>query len=197
MANRTKKSCTSSSITDHTMKKLKTKGSPRPCGEEQTASESNSTNQTRTGRKDPKRNELCTRARTHAESRPGTTDRKLLNRADPAPQRRPREDTRHASTALTGHEQNERELDSRRTWTTTREESCPCPPARSKSSTDRVARVFLGRCARERVEEMRDPSPPRTAPTGRGFVVGETAGGGAVGSGAQSRGGNQGTQARC
>lgn len=90
MANRTKKSCTSSSITDHTMKKLKTKGSPRPCGEEQTASESNSTNQTRTGRKDPKRNELC----THAESRPGTTDRKLLNRADPAPQRRPREDTR-------------------------------------------------------------------------------------------------------
>lgn len=38
---------------------------------------------------------------------------------------------------------------------------------------------------------MRDPSPPRTAPTGHGFVVGETAGGGAVGSGAQSRGGNQ------
>lgn len=98
MANRTKKSCTSSSITDHTMKKLKTKGSPRPCGEEQTASESNSTNQTRTGRKDPKRNKLCTHARTHAESRPGTTD--------PAPQRRPREDTRvnSADTARTKRE---------------------------------------------------------------------------------------------
>lgn len=171
MANRTKKSCTSSSITDHTMKKLKTKGSPRPCGEEQTASESNSTNQTRTGRKDPKRNELRTHAR-RVEAR--------HNRPQTPKPRRPSTSTatqrRHASTALTGHEQREKELDSRRTWTTTREESCPCPPARSKSSADRVARVFLGRCARERVEEMRDPSPPRTAPTGHGFVVGETAG---------------------
>jgi hypothetical protein len=158
------------------MKRLKTKGSPRPCGEEQTASESNSTNQTRTGRKDPKRNELCTHARTHAESRPGTTDRKLLNRADPAPQRRPREDTRQQRWQGTNNTRGNWTADAPGRRREKRAAPAPSPPARSKSSADRVARVFLGRCARERVEEMRDPSPPRTAPTGHGFVVGEAAG---------------------